>query len=383
MSSLEFNNNNNNNYTDCDRNKIKEVRDEIPSFEELYNISEILKAISDPLRLKILYLLKKEELCACYITSTLDKPQSTVSHHLSILKKSQIVKWRKMGKWTYFSLSNPRIIEHIENIIKIDSDNCFNNNINSSNINNAKVCCGSSEPTDESKVENPKVPSKEIAIKDLKHFERIAKDLGIVDVGYTKIPKKIFSNNNDLDYSNAIVITKEIPDEIIQEPIGANGYDLNQAFYKLFGNLTYKLSDFLRKKGIQTQVAHPKGNLIDLSKLAQDACIGCIGKSNLLITPKLGPNLKIGAIFTSAENLPFSKENNHNWIKNYCKKCNNCIKHCRMDSLIEKENEGIVEIKDNCIGCTEACTLCIEVCPFYKKGYKKIKEKQNKLVKML
>ena len=95
----------------------EEVR-KIPSDEKLYNDSEILKAIADPLRLKILYLLKNGELCACHIDSALNKPQSTISHHLAILKKSSLVSWRKEGKWTYFSLANPKLIRQIENIIE-------------------------------------------------------------------------------------------------------------------------------------------------------------------------------------------------------------------------------------------------------------------------
>ncbi|MCL2115083.1 MAG: metalloregulator ArsR/SmtB family transcription factor [Methanobrevibacter sp.] len=97
---------------------LKNLIKEIPSEDSLYDMSEILKAISDPLRLKIIYLLKNDELCGCHIDSALDKPQSTISHHLSILKKSNLLNWRKEGKWTYFSLANSKLIEQIENITK-------------------------------------------------------------------------------------------------------------------------------------------------------------------------------------------------------------------------------------------------------------------------
>lgn len=95
----------------------EELINDIPSDDKLYNTSEIMKAISDPLRLKIIYLLKNGELCACHIDYALNKPQSTISHHLSLLKKSNIVKWRKEGKWTHYGLSNPEIIYFIEKII--------------------------------------------------------------------------------------------------------------------------------------------------------------------------------------------------------------------------------------------------------------------------
>jgi len=101
---------------------LNELIKEIPSDNSLHEMSEILKAISDPLRLKILYLLKNGELCGCHIDSALDKPQSTISHHLTILKKSKLVNWRKEGTWTHFSLVNPKLIEQIENITKIKEE---------------------------------------------------------------------------------------------------------------------------------------------------------------------------------------------------------------------------------------------------------------------
>jgi len=101
---------------------LKRLINEIPPDHSLYDMSEILKAISDPLRLKILYLLEKGELCGCHIDFVLDKPQSTVSHHLTILKKSNLVNWRKKGKWTYFSLANPKLIEEIKNITEMEEE---------------------------------------------------------------------------------------------------------------------------------------------------------------------------------------------------------------------------------------------------------------------
>jgi len=101
---------------------LKELIEEIPSYNSLDEMSDILKAISDPLRLKILYLLKNGELCGCHIDFALDKPQSTISHHLVLLKKSKLVNWRKEGTWIHFSLANPKLIEQIEDITGIKEE---------------------------------------------------------------------------------------------------------------------------------------------------------------------------------------------------------------------------------------------------------------------
>jgi ArsR family transcriptional regulator len=102
---------------DADQLKyLKEISSQIPSEEVLYETSEILKAFSDPTRLKILYLLQAGELCACEIISALKKPQPTVSHHLNILKNAGLIKWRKQGVWIHYKLANPNIINILENL---------------------------------------------------------------------------------------------------------------------------------------------------------------------------------------------------------------------------------------------------------------------------
>lgn len=118
--------------TSCENNKtclekyenldIDKLIKNIPSEDDLYENSEIIKAVSDPIRLKILYLLKNGELCACHIDFTLNKPQPTISHHLSILKKVKFLKWRKEGKWTHYRLSDEKIIEYIEKLVKVKSN---------------------------------------------------------------------------------------------------------------------------------------------------------------------------------------------------------------------------------------------------------------------
>lgn len=95
---------------------LKDIASKIPSDEVLYENSEILKAFSDPTRLKILYLLQDDELCACEIIAVLEKPQPTVSHHISILKNAGLLKWRKQGVWIHYKLANPNIINLIGNL---------------------------------------------------------------------------------------------------------------------------------------------------------------------------------------------------------------------------------------------------------------------------
>ena len=97
-------------------NNLKKILDKIPSDEILEANADILKAISDPTRLKILYLLQDGELCVCEIIMALEKPQSTISHHLNVLKNVGFIKGRKEGVWIHYKIVSPKIVDLIEDL---------------------------------------------------------------------------------------------------------------------------------------------------------------------------------------------------------------------------------------------------------------------------
>lgn len=97
----------------------EELLVKIPSDEKLEDDSSILKSIADPTRLKIIYLLKNGELCVCEILDAFDKSQSTISHHLNMMKKEGIINGRKQGKWIYYKLANEEIIDTLETLFEL------------------------------------------------------------------------------------------------------------------------------------------------------------------------------------------------------------------------------------------------------------------------
>jgi ArsR family transcriptional regulator len=62
-------------------------------------------ALSDPIRLQVLDLLRHQELCVCDLCETLEVSQSKLSFHLKALKEAQLVKARQEGRWIYYSLN--------------------------------------------------------------------------------------------------------------------------------------------------------------------------------------------------------------------------------------------------------------------------------------
>lgn len=67
-------------------------------------------ALSEPLRLKILDLLRNQELCVCDLCNQLETPQSKLSFHLKVLKEAGLVRTRQEGRWIYYSLNLPQFV---------------------------------------------------------------------------------------------------------------------------------------------------------------------------------------------------------------------------------------------------------------------------------
>jgi len=66
------------------------------------------KALSDPLRIQVLELLRDQELCVCDLCDRLNVQQSKLSFHLKTLKDSGLLRFRQQGKWIYYSLNLPQ-----------------------------------------------------------------------------------------------------------------------------------------------------------------------------------------------------------------------------------------------------------------------------------
>jgi Predicted transcriptional regulators len=81
--------------------------------EETDREIKVLKAAADATRLRILKLLAGGELCISEIMLALKKPQSSISHNLSILEDAGLVKERKEGKWCRYRISDESVMDMI------------------------------------------------------------------------------------------------------------------------------------------------------------------------------------------------------------------------------------------------------------------------------
>jgi ArsR family transcriptional regulator len=94
--------------------------------ENLYKLkSEILKALAQPTRLKIVdFLSLRGESCVCEIVKLAGAERTGVSKHLSILTRSGILSSRKKGQWVFYKLEMPCAVKFLSCAEEIMRDNC-------------------------------------------------------------------------------------------------------------------------------------------------------------------------------------------------------------------------------------------------------------------
>src|SRR3546814_14757865 len=66
--------------------------------------AEVLKALAEPRRWRIIELLSCEELCVCHLAEEMGIAQPLVSHHLKVLRAAGLVESEKHRQWTYYRL---------------------------------------------------------------------------------------------------------------------------------------------------------------------------------------------------------------------------------------------------------------------------------------
>lgn len=100
----------------CQAQNLEELRalaHEVADRETAKARSGFFKALADEKRLRILCLLRVREMCVCELTVALDLTQPNLSHHIKILEKEGIVTHTKKGKWAFYSITSPEIIDFI------------------------------------------------------------------------------------------------------------------------------------------------------------------------------------------------------------------------------------------------------------------------------
>ena len=88
-------------------------------------LAETFQALGDASRVQIIWALAQGELCVGDIAELLEMSQPAISHHLRMLRNLRLVKVRRDGRTSFYSLDDKHIerllkegIEHVEDLIK-------------------------------------------------------------------------------------------------------------------------------------------------------------------------------------------------------------------------------------------------------------------------
>ena len=95
---------------------IAAARDAMPGVQALVQMCQILSAMADPTRLKIVLALRDgRELCVYDLCTVLSMTQSAVSHQLRVLRDVRCVRSRRSGKSIFYSLDD----DHVDGILSV------------------------------------------------------------------------------------------------------------------------------------------------------------------------------------------------------------------------------------------------------------------------
>jgi reductive dehalogenase len=207
--------------------------------------------------------------------------------------------------------------------------------------------------------------------------------MGAVDVGFTSLkPHHVYThigrgteygNEVTLDHKFAIAFTVEMNyNSMIYNPKGPVIMESAQQYFNA-GQIAVQLAQFLRSLGFEAR-AHIDANYRLICPIvAQDAGLGTIGRMGLLMTPKLGPRVRIGVVSTNFE-LPENTQQIDYSMIHFCNVCKKCATNCPSQSITNHsvsnndnpERWTIDHEKCFTFWCKVGtdCGRCVSVCPY-------------------
>ena len=143
--------------------------------------------------------------------------------------------------------------------------------------------------------------------------------------------------------------------------------------YVAAGTIAVQLSNLIHNLGYPAR-AHIDGNYRVIAPLvARDAGLGGIGRMGLLMTPTLGPRVRIGVVTTDLPLMPDARDD-ETAILDFCRICEKCADNCPVRAIPtgdRTEQDGVLRWRINAEACYRYwcvvgtdCGRCMDVCPF-------------------
>jgi ferredoxin len=229
-------------------------------------------------------------------------------------------------------------------------------------------------------------PKKQEAVDPAKmavFLKQWAKKLGALSVGITELkPHHLYTIIGrgdrygqlvELDHRFALALTVEMDKTMVDRaPHGPTAMESAQQYLNS-GAIAVQLAEFIRHLGYSAR-AHIDGSYRVVCPLvARDAGLGEIGRMGLLMTPKLGPRVRL-AVVTS--NIPLVTDQRVRDVTmiDFCERCLKCADACPSKSISFEGRQEIDGVKrwqinaESCFTywCTVGtdCALCMRSCPY-------------------
>ena len=223
--------------------------------------------------------------------------------------------------------------------------------------------------------ENPHHPNNLISNDFLQEFADIAIASRFVGLSFSKLSED-FKKEWDIDWDNIIILKYLMSEDILKMEPSDEKCKLMDEEFQEFGAKTFALADILRENGFKADLINPLDDRVSLRAIAMQSNDAVITRSNMCMF-KEGLNLGFFMIQTSIENLPFKTENELKWVEDYCSTCGVCIDRCPEKAF----DENGKFLRKLCTAHREGCSRCITFCPFYKRGYEKVKKRYGRMKK--
>ncbi|MBK5097628.1 MAG: 4Fe-4S dicluster domain-containing protein [Gemmatimonadetes bacterium] len=210
-----------------------------------------------------------------------------------------------------------------------------------------------------------------------------AQKLGAVSVGVTELHDyhkyttvgrgEQYGQSVQLDHARAIAVTVEMAKEMIDRaPRGPTVMESAQQ-YLASGAIAVQMALFIRSLGYPAR-AHIDGNYRVICPLvARDAGLGEIGRMGLLMTPMLGPRVRIAVVTTD---LPLTLDQRvpEDSVIDFCSICLKCADACPSQAIsteARSEFDGALRWRIDSEACFTHwckigtdCARCVSVCPY-------------------
>ena len=224
----------------------------------------------------------------------------------------------------------------------------------------------------------PENPARTEFVKSLAHY------FGALDVGITKLrPEHVYSHIGrgpgewgaplEVEHKYAIAFTVEMNYEIMGTAPEAPVVMESARQYVEAGRVAVQLAQTIRSWGYPAR-AHMDGNYRVICPLvARDAGLGEIGRMGLMMTPRLGPRVRIAVVTTDLELVPDNIPPDPSMI-DFCTQCRKCAENCPPKAISfddRTEVDGALRWQidsDLCFRYWTAigtdCGRCMTVCPY-------------------